>query len=127
MRIAEQLVELAKIWSRANDKSIARLATIVVNRGHFFDSDIDTMSRAGIQTFEKFLRFFRDGGNWEGGVIPAAAVDLLDNFENIATEAAASTGHLPETSPADDALAGFDAGADFDAGPGAAAAQDEAA
>lgn len=103
MRIAEQLVRLAEIWCEANDRSLSRLATIVINRGHFFDSDHDTMARSSMQTFEKFLTFFRDGGNWKGGRIPSAAVDLLDNFENIATEASASTVKLDEDSSADGA------------------------
>lgn len=92
MRIVEQLVELARIWAEANEKSLSRLATIVINRGHFFETSIDQMNRSGMQTFEKFLIFFRDGGNWKGGRIPDAAVALLDNFENIATEAGASSG-----------------------------------
>lgn len=110
MRMIDQLVRLAEIWSEVNDKSLARLATIVINRGHFFDSDRETMNRSGLQTFEKFLRFFRDGGNWAGGVIPAAAVDLLDNFENIATEAAAST--VKDTADSSDDADGGDAAAE---------------
>lgn len=91
MRMVEQLVRLAEIWSATNDRSLSRLATRVINRGHFFEQPLDQMNRAGLHTFEKFLTFFRDGGNWAGGLIPAAAVDLLDNFENIAVEAGAST------------------------------------
>lgn len=105
MRMVEQLVRLAEIWCEANERSLSRLATIVINRGHFFESPIDQINRSGLQTFEKFLTFFRDGGNWKGGHIPAAAVDLLDNFENIATEAEASTVKV-EADSSDDAGAG---------------------
>ncbi len=87
----EQLVQLAAIWSRANDRSLSRLATIVLNRGHFFES-LDRGGDCGTETFEKFLLFFRDGANWPDQRVPQDAADLLDNFENIAVEAAASTG-----------------------------------
>lgn len=86
----DQLVHLSTIWSKTNDRSLARLATIVANEGGLFNR-LARGGRLTTKTFEDFLRFFRDGGNWAGGVIPDAAVELLDNFENIATEAAAST------------------------------------
>lgn len=91
MRIVDQLVRLAGIWSVENDRSVSRLATIVADDGKFF-TRIEAGGRLTTETFEKFLTFFRDGANWPAGRIPAEAADLLDNFENIAVEAAASTG-----------------------------------
>lgn len=103
----DQLVQLSTIWSETNDRSLARLATIVANEGGLFNR-LARGGRLTTETFELFLSFFRDGDNWKGGHIPAAAVDLLDNFENIATEAGASTVKVAADSsegaaPADDA------------------------
>ncbi len=91
LRMIEQLCQLAEIWATANDRSVARLATIVLNRGHFFET-LRNGGDCGTETFEKFLSFFRDGANWPDQRVPQDAVDLLDNFENIAVSAAASTG-----------------------------------
>jgi len=87
----DQLQRLAEIWVRVSERSLSRLATIVVNRGHFFDS-LQGGGDCGTETFEKFLSFFRNGDNWPAGRVPQDAADLLDNFENIAVEAGASTG-----------------------------------
>lgn len=86
----DQLLHLADIWSAANGRSVATLATQVAKDGDTFNR-LKRGGRLTTDLFERFLAFFRDGGNWAGGVIPDAAVDLLDNFENIATVAGAST------------------------------------
>lgn len=93
LRMIEQLCQLADIWAVASDRSVARLATIVLNRGHFFET-LRSGGDCGTETFEKFLTFFRDGSNWPAQRVPQDAVDLLDNFENIAVAAAASTGKV---------------------------------
>ena len=98
MRINEQVERLADIWAEASGRSKSRLATIVVNRGHFFES-MRGKATYSIEAFEKFLSFFRNGDNWPEGHIPEQAVQLLDNFENIATEAAPSTRQIDEASP----------------------------
>ena len=98
MNIKLQLIQLGRIWTEANGRSLSRLATIVINRGHFFVS-LESDGKLTTDTFEKFLRFFRDGANWPDGCIPQGAADLLDNFANIAVEAAASTGQADEMSP----------------------------
>lgn len=91
MRMKEQLLRMADLWSQADGRSIARLATIVVRDGKFFDRIGRVGKDLQTETFEKFLSFFRDGANWPDGRIPQAACDLLDNFANIATGSAAST------------------------------------
>jgi hypothetical protein len=87
----DSLVELAQLWCAARELSEARLGIIVTN-----DSRLIGRLRAGgscsLATFEKFLSFFRSGENWPDGCIPDEAGDILNNFENIATDAAASTG-----------------------------------
>lgn len=88
----DQLLGLAEIWCRAADRSRARLSTVVINDGKFFDKIELRGAGCTVATFEKFLSFFRDGANWPEGRIPLAACDLLDNFSNIATEAENSPG-----------------------------------
>lgn len=99
MRIADQLCDLADIWSASTGRSAARLATIVLNRGHFFDA-LRRGGDCGTDTFTKFLHFFRDAANWPDGVVPPDAAALLDNFENIAVGGAQSTGKLGDLPPA---------------------------
>lgn len=96
--MVDQLVRLAEIWAEVNDRSVARLATLVANDGGLFPR-LAKGGRLTTDTLEKFLRFFRDGANWPDGCIPQDAADLLDNFANIAAEAAASTGQADEMSP----------------------------
>lgn len=91
----EHLRRLGEIWSGASGLSLARLGTVVVNRGHFF-AGLEGGKDCGTETFEKFLLFFRDGANWPDERVPQEAADLLDNFENIAVETAASTGKAAE-------------------------------
>lgn len=97
MHIIGQLVRLADIWATESGRSLARLATIVVNRGHFFEA-LAKGGDCGTETFEKFLHFFRDGANWPDGRIPQNAVVLLDNFASIAVEDAESTGKADDLS-----------------------------
>lgn len=80
----EQLEKLADIWCGATGLSRARLATIVVNRGSFFDR-IAAGAGCNVQTVEQFLSHFRDGANWPNGHIPHDAAAVLSNFANIAT------------------------------------------
>lgn len=98
MRIANQLLRLATIWSVATSRSRATLSSKVAQDSALFER-LERGGRLTTETFERFLPFFRDGANWPHGHIPQDAADLLDNFENIATDAAASTGQKDETSP----------------------------
>lgn len=85
----DQLILLADTWASSNNRSKARLATIVVNDGKFFKR-IAASENCNLVTFEKFLNFFRDGRNWKDGCIPEAAVLLLERLENISTDAVPS-------------------------------------
>lgn len=91
MRMKDQLIRLATIWATVSSRSVARLATIVVADGKFFDRIGARGKDLQTETFEKFLSFFRDGANWPDGRIPQTAVDLLDNFANIACAPALSS------------------------------------
>lgn len=95
----DQLLKLADVWAVANDRSMATLATQVAKDGDTFNR-LKRGGRLTTELFERFLSFFRDGGNWKDGLIPDAAADLLDNFENIATDAAASSGKADDLTDA---------------------------
>ena len=85
MRIIDQLVSIADVWAESHGRSKARLATIVVNDGNFFKR-IEETENCNLNTFEKFLFFFRDPANWPDDNIPEAAVRLLEQLGNISTE-----------------------------------------
>jgi hypothetical protein len=92
VRMTEQIHAIAQIWGALQKRSLATLGTRLTNDSRFFDK----MASGGTcttKTFEKFLTFFRDASNWPNNVIPQAAVELLDNFENIASESHAVECH----------------------------------
>lgn len=85
VRMTQQIHRIATVWAERSNRSLATLGTRLTNDSRFFDK----MAAGGTcttKTFEKFLTFFRDAANWPDNVIPQAAADLLDNFENIASE-----------------------------------------
>jgi hypothetical protein len=93
LRITDHLLELGTIWARVSDRSLATLASKVANDSGLFVR-LASGKEVNTGTFEKFLNFFRNGDNWPDQRVPQDAIDLLDNFENIAVEAAASTGQI---------------------------------
>jgi hypothetical protein len=54
-------------------RSLARISTIVVNRGSFFSS-IRTGKTCTVASFDLLLEYFADPANWPRD-IPSAAVD----------------------------------------------------
>ena len=89
--MTDQLLRLGTIWSEVSERSLATLGSKVANESGLFARLADGKD-CNTGTIEKFLSFFRDGANWPAGRVPQDACDLLDNFENIAVEASASTG-----------------------------------
>jgi hypothetical protein len=83
MRLTESLLNLARLWAAAHDKSLARLGQIVAKDGKFF-ARVEAGKDFQVTTFERFLAFFRDPMNWPGGVIPADASDQLGQVQSIA-------------------------------------------
>jgi hypothetical protein len=82
MTLIERLQQLAEIWCAAQGRSRARLATIVANDGKFFER-LDGGSKISVATWEAFIRFFREPGNWPTDCIPADAAALLDEMKDI--------------------------------------------
>jgi hypothetical protein len=95
----QQLVTLSNIWCEARALSAARLGTIVAGNSKFFDQIAGPSGNCTVATFQKFLSFFRDPASWPDACIPPRAVELLDNFASIATDATASAGKIASESP----------------------------
>lgn len=82
-------------------KSLARVATIVVNNGAFF-----IRLRAGkpflVTNLEKFASWFREPTNWPEHIIPPAAVEALTGIGRppAVTSAPATAGIDTAQSPA---------------------------
>ena len=74
------LLELGREYEtsakRLKGRSLARVATIVANRGSFFDA-LESGSTCSLRNFARFVDFFQDRTNWPGEHIPPKAVALL--------------------------------------------------
>lgn len=97
MRLEDYLIRLGEIWCGATDLKETTLGARLANDGKLFGR---LRSGGEVMTgrFQDFLHFFRNGDNWPGGRVPQDAVDLLDNFENIAIECVAATVKIDENS-----------------------------
>lgn len=111
MRMTDQLHAIASIWAGLSKQSLSTLGSKLQNDSRFF-ARLSNEGSCTTRSFEKFLSFFRDASNWPDAMIPQGAAELLDNFENIAHEAAAEEG---ECHGGDAAVGHYD-DADSDAG-----------
>lgn len=72
----DRLNAVAAEWCAESGRSTARLATLVVNDGKFFERLGEVGKTTTTATLEKFARYFLDPVNWPGREIPAAANDF---------------------------------------------------
>lgn len=79
MQLIDRLLSLAQLWAAARGLSLSRLGFLVVRDGNFFER-LGGGGSCTITTFEKFLAYFRDAMHWPEGIIPAAALALLDDL-----------------------------------------------
>lgn len=86
MRLVTYLELLADNWTSVTGRTLSALGGQVVKDGKFF-ARIAGGTVPSVATFEKFLTFFRDSGNWPDGVIPPSASDLLGGLDAIASKA----------------------------------------
>jgi hypothetical protein len=86
--MTEQLHIIATLWAGLSGQSLATLGSKQQGDSRFF-ARLAGDGSCTTRSFEKFLTFFRDATNWPDNLIPQAALDLLDNFENIASAAKA--------------------------------------
>lgn len=93
MKLEDYLIRLGEIWCRESGLEETTLGGRLANDGKLYRRLRDG---GGVNTrrFQDFLQWFRDGASWPDGRVPQDAADLLDNLENIAVEAAASTGNI---------------------------------
>ncbi len=75
MTLIERLLALAEMWARENDRSLSRLATIVVNDGKLFDR-IASGGSCTVATYDRLIAHLSDPANW-GSPMPAAALRLV--------------------------------------------------
>lgn len=68
--LTDRLTAAAKLWAEANDRSLARLATLVANDGKFFARCEAGTANPTASTLERFARFLGDGANWPEGTVP---------------------------------------------------------
>lgn len=81
--LTEYLLSLARIWTEESGRGLGALGAQVANDGKFFDR-LQAGTKISVATFERFLCFFRDEGNWPAA-IPQTGTDILSALENIAT------------------------------------------
>ena len=79
----EALIALGESYSATTTKyggrSLARVATIIVNRGSFFDA----LKRGGTCTgrnIDKIAAYFGDPANWPDNIIPSEATEALKSI-----------------------------------------------
>lgn len=87
MTLIERLTALAEIWARENDRSLSRLATIVVNDGKLFDR-IACGGSLTVATYERLISHLATPGHWSGP-IPEDALRLLGSSCKAIEQAAA--------------------------------------
>lgn len=80
MTYERALLEVARAYSAAvneqGGKSLARVATIVVNRGSFFDR-LENGDSFSVRNLDRMASYFRDPSNWPGGSVPPEALAAL--------------------------------------------------
>lgn len=94
MTLIEELVAAARIWAAESNRSLARLATVVVNDGKLFER-ITAGGTCTVTTYERLLAHLRDTSNWPSA-IPCEALRLLGIYDG---EGRRSPGSDQESSP----------------------------
>jgi hypothetical protein len=75
MNLIHRLVSASEIWARTNDRSLSRLATVVVNDGKLFER-LAGGGSCTIATYERLMAHLSEPANWSGP-IPSDAAELL--------------------------------------------------
>lgn len=77
MTLVERLEECANVWARLSGRSLARLATIVMNDGKFFARLGQPNATTSAATLERFARYLGDSSNWPDGTVPSEVIAFL--------------------------------------------------
>lgn len=79
MMMEQTLLAIADTYAsvaRGREKSLSRVATIVVNRGSFFTS-LKKGQTCSVRNYERVLRYFEQRKHWPDAMIPAEAEQYL--------------------------------------------------
>lgn len=103
--LIDRLEQAAGQWAEANNRSLARLATLVINDGKFF---VRLGARAGADTttstLGRFARFLIDPANWPDGRVGQAAKALAEVTGTIPAARGVEFRSHDSTSAVDDPL-----------------------
>jgi hypothetical protein len=77
LKLKTRLRRLADQWCASHDRSLARLSTLVMNDGGFFERLRNPKAGVTDGTLEKFARFFANAEHWPVGDVPQEAIDFL--------------------------------------------------
>ena len=88
----QSLLQLARIYSASvlalgSGRSLARVVTVVVNRGSFFHR-LEGGTTCSVRNLEKFADYFRNPENWPEGHIPPDAINALKSIGRPIAQAA---------------------------------------
>lgn len=98
MNLIEHLQAAADAWCSACERSLSRLATMVVNDGKFFDRISAPGGNVTTATLERFARYLHDPANWPDGLVPEEACQLAHRVGVSGEAAAPSAGNSGEMS-----------------------------
>lgn len=96
MSIEGKLALVASAYEQAaaarGGRSLSRIATIVINRGSFFNS-LREGRTCSVRTLEKLIDYFSAATNWPGGDIPPLAMAELNVFKKLMEKSGDTSGH----------------------------------
>lgn len=93
MSLIDHLQSIASAWSEQTGRSLARLSTIVLNDGKFFDR-LAAGKTCTVDSYERFVGWLADPANWPDAMIPDHVRPLLP--------VADTTPKCPDRSPEND-------------------------
>lgn len=99
MKLKTRLRRLADQWCASHDRSLARLSTLVMNDGGFFERLRNPKAGVTDGTLEKFARFFANAEHWPGDDVPQEAIDFLHVLGISGDTAVLSSGTSEQISP----------------------------
>lgn len=76
MSLIDHLQSIASAWSEQTGRSLARLSTIVLNDGKFFDR-LAAGKTCTVDSYERFVGWLADPANWPDAMIPDHVRPLL--------------------------------------------------
>ena len=80
MQYEAALLAISRLYSEQvrirSGRSLARVATVVANRGSFFDA-LESGATCSVRNLDKFISYFANPGHWPDNTIPEKANAVL--------------------------------------------------